>query len=53
MLVSGQDEKDKRMQIKSGGEPLGKLRWVNNIQIDFKERGCEDQRWMELVQHCV
>jgi hypothetical protein len=41
-----------------GGEPLvkqppGMLRRQDNIDRDVSEVGCEDGRWMELVQECV
>lgn len=30
--------------------PLGRWsRWVNNIIVDYKEIGCEDQKWSELA----
>jgi hypothetical protein len=26
---------------------------VDNIKMDYREVGCEDERWMELDQDCV
>jgi hypothetical protein len=35
--------------------PLGRLRmsWLYNIKINPVKIGCEDRRWMELVQDCA
>ena len=35
-----------------GNRPLGKPRprWVDNINIDLHEVGCEDMDWIELDQ---
>jgi hypothetical protein len=35
-------------------DPLGRLSiWRDNIKIDPRETGCEDQRSMELVENRV
>jgi hypothetical protein len=40
-----------------GRQPLERLvrRWKDNtsVKVDLREAGCEDWRWMELVQDCV
>jgi 3-oxoacyl-ACP reductase-like protein len=35
-----------------GKRPLGKprLRWENNIKMDFQEVGCVGMGWIELAQ---
>jgi hypothetical protein len=30
-----------------------RMRWEDNIKMDFREIGCEDGRCMELFQNCV
>jgi hypothetical protein len=32
--------------------PLGRLRkrWKDSFEIDLKEKGCDDRRWIELTQ---
>jgi hypothetical protein len=33
-----------------GTRPLGRPRWVNNIEIDLREIGWNDIDWIDLVQ---
>jgi len=35
-----------------GKRPLGRprLRWEDNIKMDFQEAGCEGMDWMDLAQ---
>jgi hypothetical protein len=35
----------------SGKCPLGRTkRWEDNMKMDLRDTGCEDQRWMKLAQ---
>jgi len=29
------------------------MRQEDNIKLDLRETGCEDGRWLELIQHLV
>jgi hypothetical protein len=38
-----------------GEQPLGRLkvRWMNSIEVDLMEVGCEDGKWIELNQYHI
>jgi hypothetical protein len=48
--MSSSIDRDKECKHSFGGKPFGKLRrWEDNMQLDLRDIGCENGRWMDVA----